>query len=126
MRIGSIKEANKEPVAIHTKQIETFEYLILPKNKTQCVATIIPIPIILKISFQEYLGICFQMDLKNNKLTQVNNNLHHTKAISSKEITFPRIAVNPQRNTATCNSRYDFLILFKEFDFVKILIKSSN
>ena len=40
---------------------------------------------------------------KSNKLAQVNNNLHHTKTKASGWISFPSIAVNPNRRTAICN-----------------------
>ena len=42
---------------------------------------------------------------------------HHTMTKADKVMSFPRIAVNPNKKTAKCNSRYARCVGFMLFDY---------
>ena len=96
---GSINDVKKAPLENMAKAIETLDWSIDSKKVTQCRAIIMP-P---KQNFNRAIKDTFKWVPRNFKYknikTKAINILNHTNVIDSKEINFPKIAVNPAIKT---------------------------
>ena len=102
---GSINDVKNAPVLIVTNATETLDTLIALKKVIQCNAIMIPESKNFSIAFLSILNFFFRMIKYIAINIEANNILYHTNGIASIEMSFPKIAVNPQMKTMKCIKR---------------------
>ena len=92
-------EVKNAPVDKQANVIDILETLIALKKVIQCKAIIKPEINNKTISFLDNLKLVFLYKMYPKISKTANDMRHQTKGIASKEIFFPKMAVNPQMNT---------------------------
>lgn len=96
---GSSKLVHKEQVAIPAKHTEAVETRAEAKNKIQCNDIKTPVPPIFSPSTSPTLKFRFLISKSIPKPAAARNVLQNTISTEGIEISKPRIAVKPHRNT---------------------------
>ena len=96
---GSINEAKNAPVLMVTKATETLDTLMALKKVIQCKAMIIPESKNLIKAILSTLNPLRVAKKNRAMITDANDMRYHTVGTTSIEISFPKIAVNPQIKT---------------------------